>query len=75
MNATVPATIAPEAYVGGEALLGFNRLFSAIHTETDKIPITEPEHVGYRFQRLSALIRLLLNAGGALKWRLKLAQA
>jgi hypothetical protein len=38
--------------------------FMIRHTETDKVPITESEHVDYLYQRMFSLIRLLLRATG-----------
>ncbi len=38
--------------------------FMIRHTETDKIPIRESVHVDYLFQRMFALIRMLLKASG-----------
>jgi hypothetical protein len=38
--------------------------FMIRHTETDKIPINESAHVDYLFQRMFAIIRLLLRSSG-----------
>lgn len=38
--------------------------FMIRHTETDKIPIEDSAHVDYLFQRMFALVRLLLKASG-----------
>lgn len=34
------------------------------HTETDKVPIRGSDHVDYLFQRMFAIIRLLLKMSG-----------
>src|SRR5580658_7191622 len=38
--------------------------FMIRHTEMDKVPIADSAHVDYLFQRMFALIRLLLKASG-----------
>jgi len=38
--------------------------FMIRHTETNKIPITESAHLDYLFQRMFALVRLLLKSSG-----------
>jgi len=38
--------------------------FMIRHTETNKTPITESQHVDYLFHRMLSLIRLLLKASG-----------
>ena len=38
--------------------------FMIRHTETDKIPISDSAHVDYLFQRMFAMVRLLLRCGG-----------
>ena len=38
--------------------------FMIRHTETDKVPISESTHIDYLFQRMFAIIRLLLKSSG-----------
>ena len=38
--------------------------FMIRHTETDKVPISESAHIDYLFQRMFAIIRLLLKSSG-----------
>jgi hypothetical protein len=46
------------------ALTEIGNRFMIRHTEMDKVPIADSAHVDYLFQRMFALIRLLLKASG-----------
>jgi hypothetical protein len=46
------------------ALTQIGNQFMIRHMETDKIPISDSAHVDYLFQRMFALVRLLLKASG-----------
>lgn len=45
-------------------LTDIGNAFMIRHTETDKVPIAESEHIDYLFHRLFALIRLLVRTSG-----------
>jgi hypothetical protein len=47
-----------------KALTDIGNNFMIRHTETDKIPITESVHVDYLFQRMFAMLMLLLKSSG-----------
>jgi hypothetical protein len=49
------------------ALTQIGNRYMIRHTETDKIPVTESAHVDYLFQRMFAMLMLLLKSSGRLR--------